>query len=154
LGQHTTCLTRLYSYTGWAGISSPAGPEYLPAGWAKSPLGRRPPPAGPRSLCRGLLPSRLGRRQRTPAWAGAPLPRLGWSVARPRLGRRPFLLMQASFSTRTPAGPPSAHARLGRIRRIWPGRDFSSRPPFTRPGWASLECSGWARPALPWPMLD
>jgi hypothetical protein len=99
----------------------PAGPGLRPR------LGRRvSPPAGPVNHSRPprhsvLAPagpvSRLGRR---PGWAPHPAP---------RPGRYPGWASSAC----SPGGPPSASARLGRIRRIRPGQDSPPGYPLSDP---------------------
>jgi hypothetical protein len=132
-------LTRLgrdsYSQLGWLWLST---------WWAGRPFSPTGPP------CPGLPPSRLGRHQRTPAWAGASLPRLGRSAARPRLGRR--LLLPPGRPC--PGGPASPQRPAGPDQEdpAWPG--FFSRPPSASPGWAGFVYSGWAGPGFPWPMPD
>jgi hypothetical protein len=100
----------------WLGLGAfiPAGPGSLQAGWARSAAPRPPSvPNGPAGLC----PGRASRPASALAWAvlasfpAGPTPWLGW-----RPGWAP-----SSFS---PVGP-AAFTRLGRIRRIRPGRDSS-----------------------------
>jgi hypothetical protein len=122
----------------------PSGPVYqrLKPGWAGTTASRlgRPSsfPAGPVSL---LL---AGPVFQHPGWAGAsssrrgpdsllrPAPFPGWASA-PRPPSAPRLGLEPA----NPAGPlgrpiPGHHLqrpRLGRIRRIWPGRDSFPGPP-------------------------
>jgi hypothetical protein len=159
MGRHITILAWLYSALaglslGWAGIEqprpaqqqTPAGPGLPCPGWAFS----------------APSPARLGHPPSSPTWAAAlarlgrsSIPRLGRS-ALSRLGRDHRLGWAGSSSSRPgrpspvrpPAGPASpegllflqcpdglapAAPRLGRIRRIRPGRDFLPRPPFVFP---------------------
>jgi hypothetical protein len=102
-------------------------------------LGRHPLPGGPRRPC---SPSRLGGPLSFPAWAGAShlaglgLPAPAWAAtpagpqatcpagAFSRLGL--WLAAPAGpLPLAPPAGRPLRSTRLGRIRRIRPGRDSS-----------------------------
>jgi hypothetical protein len=125
----------LVSFLGWAGIAAsrlgrsgsfPAGPELplpgagripssasLPPGVGRRPftprVGRRAPPARPGSfppVGPPPLSTWLGRQPAHPSWAGARIPA---GASRPASRR-------ANISS----------ARLGRIRRIPPGRDSPS----------------------------
>jgi hypothetical protein len=148
----------------------PAGSGCSHPGWADFL-----PPAGPASSLRlGRLPSsRMGLPFVRPGWASGLATRLGRSF-RPRPGgptspqrpagpdqedsawpgffsRPPSTSPGWASSTRAPAGRLLCSARLGRIRRIRPGRDYFLWAAIPRPGFFY---SGWARPGFPWPRPD
>jgi hypothetical protein len=115
---------------------APAGPAGRCLGWAFRPA--------PRPLSTS---ARVGRLPRLPA---GPACRLGYY---PGWAPRPA----------RPGGLPPVQTRLGRIRRIRHGRDYSSRPLSLNTGWAGLYYFGWAafyalfRPGqagIPWPRSD
>jgi hypothetical protein len=93
-----------------------------------------------------------------PGWAGTSDPRRGPMLCYPSWAGRPqdpgWASVPCPFQASAPAGLPLHRAPAGPDQEdpAWPG--FSSRPPFTSSGWAGLEHSGWARPALPWPRPD
>jgi hypothetical protein len=147
-------------------VLHPAGPGNLHPGWARSAASR--PPSRPNGPA-GLRPGRASRPASAPAGPSSVLPRLGrlHAPAGPRLGLRRFT--PAGPGRAPPAGPPSparllflqrpdglpsAAPRLGRIRRIRPGRDFPPDRHILNSGWAGLCYSGWARMGLPWPRPD
>jgi hypothetical protein len=113
------------AFPGWAGVPATSGPSRRP--------GLSPCPAGP------LATDPAGPAPRPPAGLLPQRPRLGSLLQRTGLPRLGF----SQCST-----------RLGRIRRIRPGRDFPSRLPLLITGWAGLWYSGWARLILPWPRPD
>jgi hypothetical protein len=132
----------------WAGIKQPR-PEYPKPGRnnALTRLGRDsltlvgPAPFPPAGLA-FLSPARpvIAR----PGWAFRPTPRSGLKPAL-RLGL---------LAARALAGRLLCSARLGRIRRIRPSRDYFSRPPSASPGWAGFVYSGQAWPGFPWSRPD
>jgi hypothetical protein len=116
------------AFPGWAGVPTTFGPSRRPAsipGWARWP-GLSPYPAGP------LATYLAGPAPRPPAGPG-----------RLRLGS--FLQLPRGPSSPRPGWAGSGGSGLAGI---------PSRPPFANSGWAGLEHSGWARPALPWPRPD
>jgi hypothetical protein len=132
--------------------------RFRPGGPVPSPA--RPAHPGSAALPGLLFPCLGSRPASHPGWAD---PRPGWAGTPPGWPSPP---------RPTPAGPLLAlpcpvlrlgslqRTRLGRIRRIRPGRDFLLQVTPCNPGWARLStlagpllfyCSGRARPGFPGP---
>jgi hypothetical protein len=116
------------SYPGWAlspPLSIPARRAFsLPRlGWSASPgWARTSAVPGWARLCIPARPCRLPRLGLAPAPCSRPAPSI----------QRPALLFPAGLGSPPRLG--LLHStRLGRIRRIQPGRDFSSRPTSSGP---------------------
>jgi hypothetical protein len=134
-------------------LSSAPGPGQPPPAWADVPFrpaSRRGPAPPSLGVGRPADPARF-----RPGWAA------GWVI---RLGLFPapgWAGTSAPGWAAFPCRPQSSTApRLGRIRRIRPGRDFLSGRLCLNPagpecsipaGPPSVYCSGWARPGFPGP---
>jgi hypothetical protein len=153
-------LTRL----GWRSTCSP-GPGQRFSAWAGVPLcpasrlGRRLSPGWAGTQPPGRADSSPGRRPLIrPGWACLPA---GLAGKVPRLGRDVLTQLGRFLCSGWAASSSSPRTRLGRIRRIRPGRDFLLQAAPCNPGWARLSTPAgpdYTVPAGPgrdpWPRPD